>query len=171
MALVTCTECSKQVSDRATACPTCGAPIEPVPNSQPSARQAEAPKQQGRGWLRALLVAGAGLVLLLMLRQGTSDPWAVVLPTPRFTVANAGGSDGCTTLGEYCMTTRCAVANEGNAAGVAKVEAHLSSNGQTVATRTSMASLSPGQIDTVSMDFPEADMGTDYRYSCSLPPQ
>ena len=30
MALVTCKECGHQVSDRAAACPSCGAPIAPV---------------------------------------------------------------------------------------------------------------------------------------------
>jgi hypothetical protein len=171
VALVICAECSKQVSDRASACPNCGAPIVAAVAPAPAAAQSAVQTKGGHGRVTAIIVAGLVLVALLMMRRGTSDPLAVVLPTPRFTVANAGGSDECTSLGEYCMRTRCAVANEGNAAGVAKVEAHLSSNGQTVATRTSMASLSPGQIDTVSMDFPEAEMGTDYRYSCSLSPQ
>jgi len=34
MALITCTECGNQISDRATACPKCGAPAEAA--SQPT---------------------------------------------------------------------------------------------------------------------------------------
>lgn len=34
MALITCPECGKEVSDKASSCPNCGSPIEPLPMSQ-----------------------------------------------------------------------------------------------------------------------------------------
>jgi hypothetical protein len=33
MALIRCTGCSREVSDQATVCPNCGAPLTPIPDS------------------------------------------------------------------------------------------------------------------------------------------
>lgn len=39
MALITCPDCGREVSDRAPACPSCGAPIAPPPVPPPASPQ------------------------------------------------------------------------------------------------------------------------------------
>lgn len=55
MALITCSECGREVSDRASACPQCGAPIE---NSSPNAQGPETVTTDGEAFVatKALLI-------------------------------------------------------------------------------------------------------------------
>jgi hypothetical protein len=41
MALINCTECNKEISDKATACPGCGAPVSETANLKVTNRQDE----------------------------------------------------------------------------------------------------------------------------------
>jgi hypothetical protein len=72
VALITCSECSKQVSDKATACPGCGAPIAGASSpagTRPAAPAPSAPptsSRQGGGWGRAFRVGFYGILLLLL---------------------------------------------------------------------------------------------------------
>jgi hypothetical protein len=58
MALIECTECKKQISDKASACPQCGAPVSATSNSQ-SANTVSAPKKKTSWftWLVAVVLA------------------------------------------------------------------------------------------------------------------
>lgn len=56
MALVVCTECGNAVSDRAAACPKCGAPV--------SAWAKYVPEKSH--WLRNLLIGGGALLFLFI---------------------------------------------------------------------------------------------------------
>ena len=63
MALIKCKECGHEVSDRATACPNCGCPIDNVGKIQEEIIDAE-PKKK-KGWIWALIV-----VLLCLIGGG-----------------------------------------------------------------------------------------------------
>ncbi len=50
MTLVSCPECDKKVSTRASACPNCGCPIAGSPeNNPPAYREPETPSEKSRG--------------------------------------------------------------------------------------------------------------------------
>ena len=77
MALIKCSECGKDVSDKATACPNCGAP--PAGNGRTRQRRDNAPVRVVRaGWrweaIGALLVIG-GLIAGV---AGASFGWLVL---------------------------------------------------------------------------------------------
>lgn len=90
MALITCTECGAQVSDRAPTCPRCGAPVA-VASEASEAAHAVA-KKRSSGWLwwtigaLAVVLAAAAGVLLWQAEQARQeiiaaqdDTWASVL--------------------------------------------------------------------------------------------
>ena len=175
MALVSCTECGKQVSDKASSCPNCGAPIVSGSASAPAPPAAKASSSVSVRRIATLL--GLGFILIvgyLWFRRAGSDPASrgilprAIVPSPHFLLTTAGGSDECSVFGEYCMRAKCAVANDGNAAGVASVDISLILDGSPVATRRSLVSLAPGQSDTARQDFNEAEMSKTYSYQCEL---
>ena len=55
MALITCPECKKQVSDKAAACPSCGAPIRPVTDKPARVERTGA---RWEGWGTAMILVG-----------------------------------------------------------------------------------------------------------------
>jgi len=59
MALVSCRECGKQISDQAAACPNCGAPMLGV--SQPKPVIIRAPKSRSTTVALAMLLGGLGI--------------------------------------------------------------------------------------------------------------
>lgn len=58
MAMIKCSECGKDVSDKAAVCPNCGNPIgaASAPNSAVPANTAEKPKKKKKGCLIAVIV-------------------------------------------------------------------------------------------------------------------
>jgi hypothetical protein len=77
MALIKCSECGKEVSDRASACPNCGAPPSGV---NPRQRRDNTPVRVVRaGWrweaIGALLVIG-GLIAGI---AGASSGWLILI--------------------------------------------------------------------------------------------
>ena len=170
MALINCSECAKQVSDRATACPHCGAPLGSAPFRVASAVQPQPARiSSGRVAKGVLTVLLGGLALVVV--RGAAFPAmqsAGLAPAARWIVDNAGGDDGCSVLGEYCMRIRCAVTNAGNASGTARIAAVLLADKSPPVTHRATVVLAPGQQDTVVMTFPEAKMRDKHQYSCSL---
>jgi len=65
MALIACTECNKQISDKAASCPSCGAPVssrEPIVN-----RWSEEPKKEKSSvWKWVLGVPVGGFILMMI---------------------------------------------------------------------------------------------------------
>ena len=63
MALIKCKECGHEVSDKASACPNCGCPMEGVGNAQEEVLE-DNPKKKGRGWILIVallcLIGGGG---------------------------------------------------------------------------------------------------------------
>ena len=70
MALVNCKECGKQVSDKAVACPNCGAPVSG--RSQPATAPVVmiAPKSRSTAILLAMLLGGLGVHKFYLNRPG-----------------------------------------------------------------------------------------------------
>lgn len=76
MALIACSECQKEVSDKAATCPHCGAPIQTKAPARPrgtyyddlpaTAAAAPAPAKQGSGLWKWLLGVPVGAIALLM---------------------------------------------------------------------------------------------------------
>ena len=169
MGLVNCGECGKEVSNKARLCPHCGIPFS---NSAPLAGGAAAARAKAPNRTRVL-----ALVLIAVLVAVAPGAWrateaarqsAGLAPAPRFVVDNAGGSDGCTVLGDYCMRIECAVFNIGDAHGATSVLGVLFENGEMVATHRATRQLAPGQRDTVRFEFPEARMSKDHKYRCEV---
>jgi hypothetical protein len=164
MALIQCSECKREISDQAQACPNCGAPrtITGEGGQQP-------PSVRAGGVRRVVLLVF--LVLLVLAAYRVLRPAlekAGVVASARFAIDSAGGDDGCTVLGDYCMRVRCAVINIGEANGLARVAVDLIEDGKVIATHLATTPLlAPGQRDTVTLDFPEATMASrQHQYRC-----
>jgi hypothetical protein len=88
MALIKCKECGHEVSDKASACPNCGCPIERVETLQEELYE-ENPKKK-KGWIGALIVValfcllGGGYYAYTKLFNGGNEKDAVVELTPEF---------------------------------------------------------------------------------------
>ena len=91
MALIKCTECGHEVSDKASACPNCGCPIESLGAAQEDVMYEE-PKKK-KGWIWALIVAllclvlGGGYYAYTKFFIGGSNKDAIVELTPEFIAA------------------------------------------------------------------------------------
>ena len=58
MALITCTECAAEVSDRAAACPKCGNPLAVKPErSAAYTYMPPPPEEKSGGWLKWVVIA------------------------------------------------------------------------------------------------------------------
>lgn len=88
MALIKCSECGHEVSDKASACPNCGCPIESLGAAQEEVIYEE-PKKK-KGWIWALIVAllclvlGGGYYAYTKFFIGVSEKDAIVELTPEF---------------------------------------------------------------------------------------
>ena len=74
MALIKCPECERDVSSKATACPSCGYPLSPTAQAPPSVQVIEG---TGKGWktIRALgwlLILAGAVVLVWGLEAGSA---------------------------------------------------------------------------------------------------
>ena len=78
MALTTCEECGRAISDRALSCPQCGMPREPVAPDRHTATLAEHPRQlPPPSRQRTILVVGASIAavfVLILVAVLTSGP-------------------------------------------------------------------------------------------------
>ena len=73
MALTKCPDCGREVSERAPACPGCGAPIAGVvPNAAPSYRPVQTIEETGKRW-KKLQLLGTGEVFLALFGFGFID--------------------------------------------------------------------------------------------------
>lgn len=88
MALIKCTECGHEVSDKASMCPNCGCPIESLGAAQEEVIYEEPKKKEG--WIWALIVAllcligGGGYYAYSKFDDVGSDKDAIVELTPEF---------------------------------------------------------------------------------------
>jgi hypothetical protein len=186
VALIQCRECKQEISDQAAACPHCGAPNTPVaspPPPPPPSSQSPAPpppppapsppaggagpgRRSGGLLLGGLLVLALGVIGVLQIsrRQRVEPPSPP--PAPRFIVDNVDANETCTVLGEYCIRVRCAITNAGSAPGVVQIAAELNEDSVSIGTRHGTRSLAVGQQDTLTLDFPEANLGKQHSFRC-----
>ena len=168
MALIQCQECKQEISDRATTCPHCGAPQTPrapapPPPPTPPAGPA-APRSRSGAWLLTGLLALVFGVYAVVQRTRATPP------AQKWLVDNVDANESCTQLGEYCIRVRCAVTNGGTAPGIAQVAAELKEDSVAIGTRRGTRSLDVGQQDTLTFDFPEANLGKEHEFRCySIP--
>lgn len=155
-------------------------PPPPPPAAAPTAEPARAvaampePEQAPRGfpWFLVLMAAViVGIVLLQRKKsegsggsQGPDSPAAA--PAPKWIIDNVDANESCTVLGEYCIRVRCAITNSGTAAGIAQVAADLAEDSVVIATRRATRSLDVGAQDTLTLDFPEANLGKEHSFRC-----
>ena len=165
MSLVQCPECKQEISTQATTCPHCGAPQRATAGAPASVMSAPASKRFPL-WALALglgvLVVGAVFLLQGRRAHGASDG----APAARWIIDNVDANEECTVLGEYCVRVRCAITNAGSAAGMAHVAADLAEDSVVVATRRGTRSVEVGAQDTLTLDFPEANMGKNHSFRC-----
>ncbi len=95
-----------------------------------------------------------------------SPPPPPPAPAPRFIVDNVDANETCTVLGEYCIRVRCAITNAGSAPGVIQVAAELNEDSVSIGTRRGTRNLDLGQQDTLTFDFPEANLGKQHSFRC-----
>jgi hypothetical protein len=91
MALLTCVDCGREISDAAPACPGCGRPASTAARAAPSARAASA----AAGPVGIVLVIGGALLIgWCALRKPTADSTATVAPTPVVTADEPAAKPG-----------------------------------------------------------------------------
>jgi len=164
MPLVACPECKQQISTLAATCPHCGAPQRPAASPAAPPEVVPRPRRFAAGLLALLLVLVVGAVFL---RRGRpQEPAEPAAPAARWIIDNVDANDTCTELGEYCVRVRCAITNAGAAPGIAQVAAELAEDSVVIATRRGTRSVAAGGQDTLTLDFPEANMGKAHSFRC-----
>jgi zinc-ribbon domain len=63
MTLVKCSECGREVADRASSCPACGAPIQQVAKDPPKPEPPNVIERTSKKWV-GLELGGAGIVVI-----------------------------------------------------------------------------------------------------------
>lgn len=72
MALIKCTECGAQISDRARKCPSCGCPIEEIlkemstQDEQKIIKEADDPKQSRKKRKNGIIIVGAAVLVVIL---------------------------------------------------------------------------------------------------------
>lgn len=169
MSLIRCSECGREFSDRSAACPHCGGPT-------PRHAAGKSKKEKAAGANGTHVVLHFALVIVLLsLGSQLSRVFRPVLhaagmaPSARWVVDNAGGDEGCSVLGDYCVRVRCVVTNAGDAAGTARLVATLyEDSGVVKANHTATRYLLPARQDTVVFDFPEAALSKKQSSGCAI---
>ena len=91
MALLKCKECGHLVSEKASACPNCGCPIERVRVFEGDQFEEKPKKSKGRIWVLMVallcLIGGGGYYAYAKLLHGENDKEAIVELTPEFVSA------------------------------------------------------------------------------------
>lgn len=72
MALITCPECGKKISDKATSCPNCGCPIASVKNLQELSKQEEVRQHETNKTKQTNMIVGLVVATFLIVTLGIS---------------------------------------------------------------------------------------------------
>lgn len=166
MALHPCIECRKDISDKASVCPNCGAP-------QPSVNTASLTENKGNSSVVKTVLSLLVIFISVFIIWKIAAPMLKttgVMPVAKWSVDNIVGNDECTVLGNYCMRVRCAVTNVGDDKGATQVIATIRSNDGIQTTKRSTVILQPNEKNVQVFDFPEAEMNREYKYLCSSEP-
>lgn len=164
MAIVYCSECGKEVSERAPACPHCG-----NPQTSAAAPSVVIVKKNSHPVLIGLGVAAVVFVLLIVVvailaSKSGPPPSANFVPTDNIT------DTSCTQLTDYCVNVYCTYQNSGNAAGSRRVRAQLldKASGEVRAARYFDLTLLPSATQRVTFSFPEAELDWEVSSVCKV---
>ena len=92
MALVVCEECSNSVSDKAAACPKCGAPL---PSQQNNTKGQQEAKPAPRNIVAAGLSLIPGAAVFTTAAGGVFGIFFAIFVIMAFVVVGVGGCTGC----------------------------------------------------------------------------
>jgi hypothetical protein len=119
MALINCSECSKEISDKAQLCPNCGAPVEKIENSKQNVTSAipqpPKPKRSSAGLiiLVSLLVL-VGIVAIIISNNPNALPgFKIEINTPKPIVVTSRSDGDKSGLLKARMTVHATIQNQG----------------------------------------------------------
>ena len=169
MSIMYCSECGKEVSDRAAACPHCGNPLQGM-EQMPIAPAA--PGKKSHPVLIFLGVAAVAVVLLVILGIVVllaNKPAAKA----QFVATDNVTDENCTQLTDYCINVNCTFQNQGQAAGVRRVRAQLidKSTQEVRADHDSDLTLLPNATQRLTFSFPEAEIDWQVSSMCRVDPE
>lgn len=163
MSISYCTECGKEVSDHAAACPHCGNPLHGTVTPPPPV---VAVKKNSHPILTVIGAVAIVVVILLVVLSwlASSAKSAKIVATDILTDEN------CTQLTDYCINVNCTFQNQGNAAGTSRVRAQLldKASGTVRADRYSDLTLLPNGTQRVTFSFPEAELDWQVSSVCKV---
>jgi hypothetical protein len=169
LALQFCTECGKEVSNRAAACPHCGHPVEDAIVPQPVEQPVVIVKKNSHPVLTVIGVVAVGLALLI----GIAVLIVALHKEARFVAKDPASDDTCTVWNDYCINVYCTFENAGNASGQQRVRAQLLDS----VTRAIKAdhyedlTLAPQESQRLKFSFPEAELDWRVSFVCSIDQQ
>jgi len=169
VALRFCTECGKEVSDRALACPHCGHPVEDAIVPQKVEPPVVIVKKNSHPALTfigiAAIVLGALLGIVILI--------AVTHKEAKFIATDGTSDDACTQWTDYCINVYCSYKNVGNAAGQQRVRVQLMDT-NTAAVRADHyndLTLAPQESQRLTFAYPEAELDWRVSFVCKVDPK
>jgi hypothetical protein len=169
MELQFCTECGKEVSTRAAACPHCGHPAEDAIVHQRLEPPVVIVKKNSHPVLTVVGIIALALAVLL----GAAILIAVLHKESKFVARDGTSDDACTQWNDYCINVYCTFQNVGNAAGQERVRVQLLDT----VTRNVRAdhyndlTLAPQESQRLKFTFPEAELDWRVSFVCSVDPK
>jgi len=169
LALRFCTECGKEVSDRALACPHCGHPVEDAMVPQRIETPVVVVKKNSHpvltviGVIAIALAALVGIAILIVATHKES----------KFVARDPASDDTCTQWNDYCINVYCTFDNVGNVAGQQRVRAQLldTASGTLRADHYDDLTLAPQESQRLKFSFPEAELDWRVSFVCSVDPK
>lgn len=169
MALRFCTECGKEVSDRAQACPHCGHPVEDAIVPQKADPPVVIVKKNSHPVLTVIGIVAIVVVVLI----GIVIVIAVTHKEVKIVATDGASDEACTQLTDYCINVYCTYNNIGNGLGVQRVHAQLldTATGEVRADQYNDLTLAPQESQRLKFSFPEAELDWHVSYLCKAEPK
>jgi len=169
VALRFCTECGKEVSDRALACPHCGHPVEDAIVPQKVEPPVVIVKKNSHPVLTFIGIAAIVLVVLL----GIAIVIVVTHKEARFVATDWTSDDACTQWNDYCINVYCTYKNIGNGTGQQRVRVQLTDRATGIlrADHYNDLTLAPQESQRLTFTFPEAELDWRVSYQCKVDPK
>ncbi len=166
MALQFCTECGKEVSDRARACPHCGHPVEDAIVPQKTEPSVVVVKKNSHPVLTVFGIVAVVVAVLI----GILVIIAITHKEAKFVATDSASDANCTQLTDYCINVYCTYHNAGTASGEQTVRAQLldTASGQVRADHYTGLTLSPQESQRLTFTFPEAELDWRVSYVCKV---
>lgn len=164
MSMKECSECKKEMSDRAATCPHCGNPQSKMPAPTPALAPVTI-KKNSHPFLTVVSGLAIALVALGVVLHAVGS-------SPRIVVTDVHNDANCTQLFDYCINVNCTFQNQGTSAGAQRVTAELidKASRNVRAEHSSEVTLMPNATQRVTFSFPEAELDWEVSSSCKVDP-